>query len=61
MKRFLMLVAVAVLATLPALTLRATGLRPSPILDAAVFGTAILAAGFLLSWGPARTQPEPSA
>ena len=51
MKRFLILVAVAVMATLPALLLRATGWRPSPVLDAAAFGSAILAAGFLLSWG----------
>lgn len=46
-----MLVALAFLATLPALLFRMLGLRPSPILDAAVFGAAILAAGFLLSWG----------
>lgn len=51
MKRFLILVAVAVMATLQALLLRATGWRPSPVLDAAAFGSAILAAGFLLSWG----------
>ncbi|WP_082167153.1 sodium:proton exchanger [Methylobacterium aquaticum] len=51
MRRFLILVAVAVAATLPALLLRATGWRPSPLLDAAAFGSAILAAGFLLSWG----------
>ena len=51
MKRFLILLAIAVLGTLPAILFRLTGLRPSPILDAAVFGIAILAAGFLLSWG----------
>ena len=51
MRRFLILVAVAVAATLPALLLRITGWRPSPVLDAAAFGSAILAAGFLLSWG----------
>ena len=50
-RRFLVLVAIAVTATLPALALRVTGLRPDPIADAAIFGTAILAAGFLLSWG----------
>lgn len=49
MKRFLVPVAFAVLATVPARVLRAAGLRPGPVLDAAVFGTAILAAGFLLS------------
>lgn len=46
-----MLVAIALLATLPAVLFRLTGLRPSPVLDAGVFGFAILAAGFLLSWG----------
>ncbi|MCK9908004.1 sodium:proton exchanger [Microbacteriaceae bacterium K1510] len=51
MRRFLILVAIALLATLPALLFRFIGLRPSPILDAGVFGLAILAAGFLLSWG----------
>jgi cation:H+ antiporter len=51
MKRFLFLVVIAVLATLPAILFRFMGLRPSPTLDAAVFGIAILAAGFLLSWG----------
>ena len=51
MRRFSTLVAFAVLATLPAILFRVMGLRPSPILDTAVFGVAILAAGFLLSWG----------
>lgn len=50
-RRFLFLIALAILATLPAILFRLTGVRPSPILDAAVFGVAILAAGFLLSWG----------
>lgn len=51
MRRFLILVGIAVLATVPAVLFRLLGLRPSPILDAAIFGVAILAAGFLLSWG----------
>lgn len=51
MKRFLSLIAIAVIATLPAVVFRVVGLRPDPILDAAIFGVAILAAGFLLSWG----------
>jgi len=49
--RFLMLVALAVAAAAPALTLRLTGLRVGPIGETAAFGAAILAAGFLLSWG----------
>ena len=51
MKRFVFLVVVAVLASAPAVVLRVIGLRPSPLVDAAIFGVAILAAGFLLSWG----------
>lgn len=51
MRRFLILVAIALLATIPAVLFRFIGLRPSPVLDAGVFGLAILAAGFLLSWG----------
>lgn len=46
-----MLVAVAVAATLPAVILRFGGWRLSPFVDVAAFGIAILAAGFLLSWG----------
>lgn len=44
-------VAIAVAAMVPALTLRIEGWRPNAVLDMAVFGVAILAAGFLLSWG----------
>ncbi len=44
-------VAVAILATLPAIVLRIGGWRPDPLIDAALFGIAILAAGFMLSWG----------
>lgn len=51
MRRFLILVAIALLATAPAVSFRLLGLRPSPVADAAIFGVAILAAGFLLSWG----------
>jgi cation:H+ antiporter len=51
LRRFLILVAIALVAIAPAVFFRLMGLRPSPLLDAAVFGIAILAAGFLLSWG----------
>ncbi|MEW6451340.1 MAG: sodium:proton exchanger [Pseudomonadota bacterium] len=51
MKRFLLLVAIAVLAAAPAALLALSGRRFDPIVDAAIFGTGILAAGFLLSWG----------
>lgn len=46
MKSFVVLVVVAVLASAPALVLRVIGLRPGPLMDAAIFGVAILAAGF---------------
>lgn len=51
MKRFLILLAIAVSATVPALILRILGWFPNPIVDTGIFGLGILAAGFLLSWG----------
>lgn len=51
-------IAVAVLATLPALYLRFAGLRPDPLLDSALFGVAILAAGFMLSWGAESAEGQ---
>lgn len=50
MRRFMLLVALAVLAAVPAVVARLLDLRPGPIVDASIFGIAILAAGFLLSW-----------
>lgn len=44
-------VAITVAAMIPALALRIEGWRPNAVFDIAVFGAAILAAGFLLSWG----------
>ena len=58
MKRFLILVAATVLTTLPAVLFRLMGFRPNPILDAAIFGVAILAAGFLLSWGAEAAEQK---
>ena len=46
-----MLVAVAVLAALPGVGIRLTGLQVGPIGEMVAFGAAILSAGFLLSWG----------
>lgn len=51
MKRFLILIAIAVFAALPALALRTAEWRLGAIIETATFGVAILAAGFLLSWG----------
>ncbi len=45
----------------PAILLRAVGWRPDPILDAAVFGAAILSAGFTLSWGAETAEGQISA
>lgn len=55
-RKFLFWLAVAIAATVPALVLRCTGARPDPVIDAAIFGVAILAAGFMLSWG--RNRPK---
>ena len=54
-------IALAVVATLPALYLRFAGLRPDPILDSALFGLAILAAGFMLSWGAESAEGQISS
>lgn len=51
MKRFLVLLAIALAAVVPAAVLRFSGWRPNPVVDMAVFGAAVLAAGFMLSWG----------
>jgi len=51
MKRFVVLVAIAVLAVTPAILFRTFGWRPGALLDTAVFGMAVLSAGFMLSWG----------
>lgn len=51
MRRFVFLVLVTLLATAPAMGLRLSGWRPDPVADALIFGVAVLAAGFLLSWG----------
>lgn len=54
-------IALALLATCPALYLRYAGLRPDPILDSAIFGLAILAAGFMLSWGAESAEGQISS
>ena len=51
MKRFLLLLGIALVAIVPAAIFRFSGFRPNPVLDTAVFGVAVLAAGFMLSWG----------
>jgi len=56
--RFTLSVAIAVLAAAPALFVRATGVKVDPILGSALFGVAILAAGFLLSWGAETAEGQ---
>lgn len=59
--RFVIGVAVAVLATAPALFVRASGAETGPVLSAAIFGVAILAAGFMLSWGAETAEGQISS
>ena len=61
MRKLWIPIAVAILAIVPAIFFRAIGWRPDPILDAAVFGIAILAAGFMLSWGAETAEGQISA
>ena len=61
MRKLWISIAIAVLAMLPAIYLRATGLRSDPLIDASVFGVAILAAGFMLSWGAETAEGQISA
>ena len=51
MNKFLLLVGIAMLAIVPAVVFRVSGWRSNPLIDTAVFGLAVLAAGFMLSWG----------
>lgn len=51
MKRFLLLVAMALAAVAPALAARAMQWHLHPVVGTAIFGGAVLAAGFMLSWG----------
>ncbi len=51
MKKFGVYLSVAVLGTLPGLAARLSGFQIAPLLSTLIFGGAILAAGFMLSWG----------
>ncbi len=61
MRRFMTLVAITAAAMIPAIVLRIEGWRPNPILDAFLFGAAILAGGFFLSWGAEAAEKRISA
>lgn len=58
--RFLVYLGIALAATVPAIALRAGGWRPNALLDAGLFGAAILAAGFMLSWGAETAEKRVS-
>jgi cation:H+ antiporter len=47
-------VAPCVALTVPAVFLRLSGAHPAAALSLAAFGTAVVAASFLLAWGPKR-------
>ncbi len=51
MRKFIIYVALAIAATLPGLVIRFAGIRVAPLWATFIFFTALLGAGFLLSWG----------
>lgn len=53
-----LLIAVAMGVGLPAVWLRVTGSHPDPVVGAIIFGLAILAAAFLLSWGAETAEMD---
>ena len=60
MKRFLIYLVLAILAAVPAIVMRIHGSSSGPLVHAGVFGGAILAAGFMLSWGAEAAQSRVS-
>lgn len=60
MKRFLVYLTIAILAALPAVGVRLSGQALAPLVGAGVFGVAILAAGFMLSWGAEAAEERVS-
>lgn len=59
--RFWLGVGIALLALAPAVLVRLTGVSLGPVLSAGLFGLAILAAGFLLSWGAESAEGQISS
>jgi len=53
-------IAIAVMAVIgaPGIVMRLNGIHTEPLLDAAIFGVAILAAAFLLSWAAEASELE---
>ncbi len=56
--RHWLLIAAMVAACLPGIILRIAGIHPEPVLAAMIFGLAILAAAFLLSWGAETAEMD---
>ena len=61
MRRLWISIGIAIVVMLPAIYFRMAGLRPDPLLDVAIFGIAILSAGFMLSWGAETAEGQISA
>ena len=61
LRQYVLWLCAALAAAAPAMVLRWTGARPDPLLDTLIFGTAILAAGFMLSWGSEAAEGQISA
>ena len=59
--RQILLIAAALIATLPGVLLRLTGTHPDPILAAFLFGLAIVGAAFILSWAAEVIQLDIAA
>jgi cation:H+ antiporter len=61
MRQFVVLLAITAAAMVPAIVLKTIGWRPNPLVDAILFGIAILGAGFYLSWGAEAAEKRISA
>ncbi len=57
----ILFISLAVLATLPGIYLRITGLHPDPIIGAVTFGLAIVGSAFVLSWAAEVIQLDIAA
>lgn len=60
MKRFLVCITLAVLSTIPGLSLRLAHRHTTPLVDTVIFFAAILGASFLLSWGAEAAEEHVS-
>src|SRR5687767_3054897 len=58
LRRFWFAIGVMALIGLPGTVLRLAGIHPAPALGALIFGLAILAAAFLLSWAAETAEMD---